>query len=164
MSTGILFVCLGNICRSPMAQGVLETLIAERKLSDKLHADSCGTAAFNVGKSPDPRAIASANKAGYDIGSQIARQIEDDDYHQHQYIIVMDRQNLINVESWAPAAHRANISLMMDHHPSARGNSQVPDPYYGEDQAFDQIINTIEIACKGLLNTICEQQQLRNSI
>ena len=113
MTVNVIFVCLGNICRSPAAQGILEAMVQDAGLSDKITVDSCGTAPFNVGKSPDPRSIEASSRAGYDISQQIARQIDDADYEKNDYVIAMDRINLTNIETWAPANFQGEINLLM---------------------------------------------------
>ncbi|WP_320836626.1 low molecular weight protein-tyrosine-phosphatase [Zhongshania sp.] len=153
MPIHVVFVCLGNICRSPAAQGVFEKYVLDAGLADKVSVDSCGTAAFNLGKSPDPRSIAAAGRAGYDITQQIARQIDDHDYQHASYVVAMDRMNLTNVLAWAPADYDGEIKLLMDYC-GHNGNSQIPDPYYDDEHSFDRVIQQIEIAAKGLLETI----------
>ncbi len=150
MSVGVLFVCLGNICRSPAAQGIFEHRIRSAGLSDQIHTDSCGTAAFNLGKSPDERSQSAALRAGYDISDQIARQICDEDYQRFNYVIAMDRINLTNVEAWAPKDFAGEINLFMNYCKNG-GNAQIPDPYYKEAEAFDGVIQTLERAADGLL-------------
>jgi len=162
MPIHVLFVCLGNICRSPAAQGVFEKLIQAAGLETQITVDSCGTAAFNIGKSPDSRSISAAKKRGYAIEQQIARQIDDTDYERAHYVVAMDRMNLTNVSAWAPPSYQGEIKLLMDYSAGA-GNSQVPDPYYDDENAFDQVIGQIEIAAQGLLEYICEKHALRAS-
>lgn len=150
MPIGVLFVCLGNICRSPTAQGILEKKLCDAGLVDSVLVDSCGTATFNVGKRPDPRAITAAERAGYDLSRQIARQIEPADYNKFDYIIAMDRTNLINVQAWAPADFDGEIKLMLDYCRHS-GNSQIPDPYYQDAEHFDAVIRLVEHGVDGLL-------------
>jgi protein-tyrosine phosphatase len=159
MPIHVVFVCLGNICRSPAAQGILEQRIEKAGLNGKITVDSCGTAAFNIGKSPDPRSIAAAKRAGYVIEQQIARQIDDPDYDHGDYIIAMDRMNLTNVQAWTPKGFKGEVKLLMDYCGNA-GNSQVPDPYYGDELAFDHVIKQIEVAVDGLLVHIRDQHSL----
>ncbi len=159
MAVGVLFVCLGNICRSPTAQGILEHKARQLGLEDAIFADSCGTAAFNVGKPADPRARAAASAAGYDLSDQFARQIADDDYERFHYIIAMDRTNLINVEAWRPAHFEGEIKLLMDYC-EHDGSSQIPDPYYQSAEHFGEIIGIMEQAIDGLLAHIRHQHSL----
>ncbi|NRB41385.1 MAG: low molecular weight phosphotyrosine protein phosphatase [Pseudomonadales bacterium] len=153
----VLFVCLGNICRSPSAHGILEKKVADLGLSDKISVDSCGTAPFNVGKKPDNRALIACKQYGYDISSQIARQIQDEDYLEFDYIIPMDRKNMMSVTAWQPKDFAGEIKLMMQYHPNNLGNTQIPDPYHEGAEAFFPIIETLEKACDGLIATIREK-------
>ena len=159
MSVNVLFVCLGNICRSPAAQGIFEGLVAEAGLADAITVDSCGTAAFNIGKSPDRRSIEATARAGYDISQQIARQIEDSDYHNNDYVIAMDRSNLINVTAWAGDDFNGEINLLM-HYSTQGHNAQIPDPYYDDAGKFDAVVKTIEQASRDLLAYIRKKHQL----
>ena len=157
---GVLFVCLGNICRSPSAQGILESKIKALGLDDKIIVDSCGTAPFNVGKKPDQRALAACKHYGYEIENQIARQISDEDYVNYDYIIPMDRKNMMSITAWKPKDFKGEIKLMMEYHKNNAGTTQIPDPYHEGAKAFFPIIETLEIACDGLLETIKEQHKL----
>jgi protein-tyrosine phosphatase len=159
MSINILFVCLGNICRSPAAEGIFSKLVENAQLSDKIKVDSCGTAAFNIGKPPDPRSTAAAARAGYDISQQIARQINDDDYHANHYLIAMDRINLTHVKAWAPKNFQGEIELFMAYSQKS-GNTQVPDPFYDDEGQFDKVIKILEISALGLLEHVRKQHQL----
>ena len=160
MSINVLFVCLGNICRSPSAQGILEAQISKLNLGDAITVDSCGTAPFNVGKSPDTRALNACSAAGYDISAQIARQIDDEDYLKFDYIIPMDRKNMMSVTAWQPKDYAGEINLMMNYHPNNRGNTQIPDPYHDSPEAFKPIITCLEEACMGLLEHIQDKHGL----
>lgn len=162
MPIHVVFVCLGNICRSPAAQGVFEKLLQNTSLNKLITVDSCGTAAFNIGKSPDSRSSAASLRRGYCIDEQTARQIDDNDYERADYVVAMDRMNLTNVVAWAPAGYQGEIKLLMDYCSHA-GNTQVADPYYGDDSAFDQVIAQIENAAGGLLRYICEKHDLAAS-
>ncbi len=159
MPVQVLFVCLGNICRSPAAQGILEQRIADAGLQGAIEVDSCGTAAFNVGKSPDPRSAEAALRAGYDISAQIARQIHDEDYQRFDFIIAMDRINLTNIEAWAPADYAGEMRLFMDYCKHG-GNAQIPDPYYKDASEFDAVIKSLERAADGLLAYIKNKYNL----
>lgn len=155
----VLFVCLGNICRSPAAQGIFEQLLAERGLTDVVSVDSCGTAPFNVGKHPDPRMIAACQRAGIAIETQVARQIADSDYARSDYIIAMDQINLTNVKAWAPADYRGEIALFM-HYSQHGGNAQIADPYYEAADSFDSVVSTLRRAADGLLEQLCKKHGL----
>ncbi len=150
LDTSVLFVCLGNICRSPLAQGAFEQQLRRRGLADRFRTDSCGTAAFNLGKPPDPRAIAAAQSAGFDISQQRARQIQDEDYQRFTHIVAMDRNNLSNVQAWAPSTYSGVMQLLMDYVPQ-RQHAQVADPYYAAAGEFDHVLAEISIATGHLL-------------
>jgi protein-tyrosine phosphatase len=153
---GVLFVCLGNICRSPTAQGILEKRLVDLGLEASVLVDSCGTAGFNAGKPPDPRAVAAASRAGYSIGQQVARQIDADDYRRFDYLLAMDRVNLSSIEAWAPEDFDGEAGLLLHYGPRG-GTSQVADPFYAADDAFDDVIRTLESAVDGLLNHLLER-------
>lgn len=159
MTIHIVFVCLGNICRSPTAQGVLEKLISDAKLEDKITVDSCGTAAFNVGKNPDPRAIDACARYGYSIEKQIARQIQADDYAKADFVITMDNINMMSVKAWAPDDYSGTLSLFMRYGGSSE-YAQVPDPYYHEAEKFDATVKVLEKAAIGLLKFVREKHNL----
>lgn len=159
MSVSVLFVCLGNICRSPTAQGVMEALVQQAGLQSTIEVDSCGTAAFNVGKQPDVRALGAAQRAGYDISQQIARQIDDEDFQRFNYIVAMDRSNLINVQAWAPSGFQGEIKLLLDY-VGPNGSRQIADPYYEDAEKFDAVIQQITPALHGLLKYIRHQHAL----
>lgn len=148
---GVLFVCLGNICRSPSAQGIFQHQVDAAGLSDRFVIDSCGTAPFNVGKRPDPRAIAATRHFGYNIEDQIARQIHRDDYVNFDFIIPMDRKNMMSITAWKPSDFKGEINLFMHYHTDNLGQTQIPDPYHEGPEQFFPIINVIEEASAGLL-------------
>ncbi|WP_279245344.1 low molecular weight protein-tyrosine-phosphatase [Candidatus Litorirhabdus singularis] len=150
---GIMFVCLGNICRSPSAEGICRSKVEQRGWQQWVRVDSTGTAAFNIGKHPDPRAIAAAGRAGYDISHQIARQIAPEDYASNHYIVAMDRVNLSSVKAWAPGGYGGDIGLLM-HYAKRATHSQIADPYYAGTEAFDKVIVTLESAIDDLLDVI----------
>ena len=149
----ILFVCLGNICRSPLAQGIMEQQLDIAGLSAQITADSCGTAAFNLGKHPDPRAIEAGLRAGYDISTQVSRQIAPVDFECSDFIIAMDRMNLMNTRGIAPADFGGEIELF-GRYCQHGGNPQIADPYYEDANRFDALIPEMERAASGLLTYI----------
>lgn len=157
MKTHILFVCLGNICRSPVAMGIAEAQIMQQGLTDSISVDACGTAAFNIGKAPDPRAAHAAANAGYDISEQRARQITDQDFEQADYIIAMDRINLTNITAWAPKDFSGEINLLK-HYSGKGGNMQIADPYHEGTEAFDGMISQVETGVSALIDYIKRQQ------
>lgn len=158
MSVSVLFICLGNICRSPSAQGSLEKLVADAKLSKHIRVDSAGTAAFNTGKSPDSRAIEAANRCGLNIDQQIARQITDEDYQSFDYIIAMDRINLSSIQAWAPKDYHGEIELLLQYSPNAT-QKQIADPYYEDANRFDKVLQQLEQANQQFLKYLITRHQ-----
>jgi len=132
--TGVLFVCLGNICRSPMAEGAFRAAALEQGLA--CHVGSAGTASYHIGSPPDPRAIAVASRHGIDIAGQAARQIERDDFYRFSHIVALDRANLEGVRARAPRDAAAHLAMVMDAVEGRRGEP-VADPYYGDTAAFE---------------------------
>lgn len=159
MSISVLYICLGNICRSPIAQGSMAQLLTESGLHKQISVDSAGTAAFNAGKSPDPRAIAAAQRHQLDISQQIARQIHDDDYNHSDYVIAMDRNNLSNIRAWAPQDYTGEIELLLHYTPQAT-IKQVSDPYYEDAARFDAVFEQIKRANQHLLDYIINKHNL----
>ncbi len=149
----VLFVCMGNICRSPTAQGVFETLVEEAELTDLIHIDSAGTHAYHVGKPPDARASEAALRRGIDLGRQRARRVETADFEFFDYVVAMDRSNLDDLHAICPDVHREKLCLLLDF---ARHLSQqeVPDPYYGGAQGFERVLDLVEEGARGLLEDI----------
>ena len=131
---GVLFVCLGNICRSPMAEGAFRLAAHKRGLA--MAIDSAGTASYHVGHGPDPRAVTTARMHGIDIAGQVARQIERDDFYRFTHIIAMDRANLEGLRSKAPRDGTARLAMLLDAIEGRRGEP-VADPYYGDAAAFE---------------------------
>lgn len=149
----VLFVCLGNICRSPSAEGVFTTMVASRNLTDLFHIDSAGTAAYHTGEMADSRMRSHASRRGYDLTSR-ARQINNSDLEEFDYILCMDKSNLRNVQALS-AAHKYSqkIKLMTDYS-KVLSYTEVPDPYYGGAQGFELVLDILEDACDGLLHEI----------
>ncbi len=146
--TSILFVCLGNICRSPLAEGALRDEVQRRGLT--LTVDSAGTGGWHEGQSPDPRAIAAARRHGVDISGLRARKVMPDDFHRFDHIIALDRSNLRDLREIAPPDATATLSLLLDHVPGREGQS-VADPYYGDDEDFDITWGEVSGAASGIL-------------
>jgi len=147
----ILFVCLGNICRSPLAEGALRAQAAARNLS--LTTDSAGTGSWHVGDPPDRRAIATARAHGVDISGLRARQVDPDDFHLFTHVVAMDLDNFRDLESIRPAGAPAQLLLMLDHLPGREGQG-VTDPYYGGEDGFEAVWQDIDGAAAGLLDRI----------
>jgi protein-tyrosine phosphatase len=151
MGTKVLFVCMGNICRSPMAEGVFKQLVKQAGLEDVVRAESAGTHAFHNGEAPDKRSIAAAAKRGYDISEQRARRIKDKDFEDYDMILAMDWENLALLQQTAPKIHHHKIQLLM-RYATEHETATIPDPYYGGIQGFEQALDYVEDACTGLLD------------
>ena len=145
--TSVLFVCLGNICRSPLAEGALREEAA--RLGLHLVIDSAGTGNWHAGEPPDPRAIAAAKRNGVDITGQRARQVRAQDFFDFSEIVALDRQNLRDLSQMAPEGATARLSLLLDHVPGREGQS-VADPWYGDDEDFDLTWAEATAAARGL--------------
>lgn len=144
---------MGNICRSPTAQGVFERLVQEQGLAERILIDSAGTHAYHVGSPPDSRSQAAARGRGVDLSEQRARQVHQDDFRLFDYILAMDRSNLQDLLMQSQAAERERVHLFMKF--AARWDmDEVPDPYYGGNSGFDQVLDMVEDAAAGLLEHI----------
>ena len=146
----VLFVCLGNICRSPTADGVFHKLVADAGLQDLIEIDSAGTAAWHVGKSPDLRTQDAAASRGYDLSGLRARQAVPEDFYEYDHILAMDLSNLENLQQIRPVDASARLGLFLDYAPDL-GIKEVPDPYYGGESGFEQVLDLVEAAGKNLL-------------
>lgn len=147
----ILFVCLGNICRSPLAEAALRAEAARRGI--EVAVDSAGTGNWHAGEAPDRRAQAAALRNGVDISGLRARQVRADDFHRFTHVIALDRQNLADLRALAPADATAALSLLLDHVPGREGQGVV-DPWYGDDAGFDVTWADVAAAARGLLADI----------
>jgi len=156
--TRVLFVCLGNICRSPTAQGVFQTLLEARGLSGDVAVDSCGTGGWHVGSAPDRRARAAAARRGYDLSRFRARQVQPADFEAFDYILAMDRENLTDLDAMCPADYRGHLGLFLAF-AGEGAPADVPDPYYGGDAGFDEVLDLIEAASEGLLRALSRDTQ-----
>ena len=146
----ILFVCLGNICRSPTAEAVLRELAAREAPELVLEVDSAGTAAYHVGQPPDPRTSAAAARRGYDLSRLRARTVEPVDFERFDLILAMDRENLKALRRRAPSHAHERLRLFLEFSPDA-APEDVPDPYYGGPNGFEQVLDLVEAATRGLL-------------
>lgn len=151
----VLFVCLGNICRSPTAEGVFRSHLCERGLEDKITIDSAGTGDWHIGKPADARATQAALGRGYDLSSLRARQAMAEDFHKFDYILAMDRDNLDGLRQLAPADYQGYLGLFLEFSQQS-DYSEVPDPYYGGAQGFELVLDLIEDASRGLLDHITQ--------
>ena len=146
----ILFVCLGNICRSPTAEGVLRTLAAREAPELEIEVDSAGTAGYHVGAAPDARTRAAAARRGYDLSALRARVVEPADFERFELILAMDEENLRVLRARAPRGAEERLRLFLEFAP-AQGVREVPDPYYGGPNGFEDVLDLVEEAARGLL-------------
>ena len=152
----VLFVCLGNICRSPTAEGVFRHIVRSARLERQIEVDSAGTHAYHIGDSPDPRAQAAAARRGIDLGGLRGRQATAEDFHEFDYVIAMDRENYATLQSRCPPTLHYKIRLFMEFAPQYE-QDEVPDPYFGGIAGFDRVLDMIEDAATGLLREIRAQ-------
>lgn len=146
----VLFVCMGNICRSPTAEGVFRRLVAERAPGFDVEIDSAGTHDYHVGDPPDRRAVAAAARRGIDISSLRARVVEQEDFARFDLLIAMDRLNLATLVDRSPEQYRERVRLFLEFAP-AIDEDDVPDPYYGGPVGFERVLDLAEEASSGLL-------------
>ncbi len=149
----VLVVCTGNICRSPTAEGVLRHLVEKRGLAGRVRIESAGTHDYHVGEGPDPRSVRHASKRGYDLSALRAAQVSPADFHAYDYILAMDHGHLRMLKALAPREAKARIGLFLD--ASARWKGEdVPDPYYGGAEGFEQVLDMVEEAGERWLDRI----------
>ena len=151
----VLFVCLGNICRSPTAEGVFRTLVEREGLANKISIDSAGTGSWHVGEAPDRRATAAARMRGVDLSEQRARKVQISDFQNFDYVLAMDADNYASLSSTCPPGKEDRLRLFLDFAPDS-GRTDVPDPYYGGGGGFDLVFDLVEEASQGLLTHIRE--------
>ncbi|GJJ02202.1 phosphotyrosine protein phosphatase [Duganella rhizosphaerae] len=150
VKTSVLFVCMGNICRSPTAEGVFRRRVEAAGLADRFLIDSAGTHGYHVGEPPDARSMEHAANRGYDLSAQRARKVAANDFETFDHVLAMDHDNLRLLEAACPPQHRHKLGLFMAH---ARHTASdvVPDPYYGGGRGFDMVLDYIEDASDGLI-------------
>ena len=146
---GVLFVCTGNICRSPTAEGVLRHQAKLGGLEDRLKIDSAGTHDYHIGDPPDRRSVAAARRRGIDLSALRARQVVAGDFEQFDYVIALDRGHFDLLRADCPPAHLSRLSLFLKH--LGEDLHDVPDPYYGNAKGFDDVLDLIERGCAALL-------------
>jgi protein-tyrosine phosphatase len=148
----ILFVCMGNICRSPTAEGVMRHLLAEEGLEDAIELDSAGTGGWHAGDPPDRRATAAARARGIALDGA-ARQVRPSDFEDFDLILAADRENLRDLRAIAPPGTEGKVRLLREFDPGCEGapDLDVPDPYYGGERGFEDVLDLVEAACRGLL-------------
>jgi len=149
----ILFVCMGNICRSPSAEGFFATALQKSDYRDQVSIDSAGTHGYHVGHAPDSRAVETASSFGVDIGHLRARKVSASDFDNYDLIIAMDHDNLKDLLRIQPAGSKASLKMMMQYHPEAH-TTEVPDPYYGGMDGFNYMCTLLESATQGLLKEV----------
>ena len=148
-----MFVCMGNICRSPTAEGVFRKYVEDADMAGVIHTDSAGTHAYHSGEPSDHRARAAAANRGFSLEGISARQVTTDDYERFDYILAMDEDNLAVLRDRAPDAHRGKVRLFLEYAESHR-ETEVPDPYYGGTAGFEQVLDLVEEASRGLLSRL----------
>ncbi len=151
----VLFVCMGNICRSPIAQGVLEDVIRTEGLEGEISVDSAGTGSWHIGEPPDARARDSARRRGYALDVQRARRLDPEDCHNFDYILAMDEENYRTASALCRRTE-AEVRLLLDYAPDSPVR-EVPDPYFGGPDGFEHVLDLVESAAKGLLDDIRER-------
>ncbi len=151
--TQVLFVCMGNICRSPTAEGVVRKIINNNELGGIIKVDSAGTHGYHLGEPPDPRTCEAALKRGIDLSGLRARKVVPDDFERFDLLLAMDHDNLALLKRGARPEHHAKLGLFM-HYASRYRADEVPDPYYGGDQGFELVLDMAEDAGQGLIETL----------
>ena len=153
MSVSVLFVCTGNICRSPTAEGVFRHLVQVHGLTKDITVDSAGTHSYHIGEPPDDRTVEAAVRRGYDMNGQTARRIRENDFHTFDLVLAMDRGHLRMLTDMAPGDTYERVKLFLSFAPGDAG-LDVPDPYYGGAKGFEQVLDLVEAGSKGLLEAI----------
>lgn len=156
----VLFVCTGNICRSPTAEGIFNNILKEQGLVEHFYVDSAGTHDYHIGEAPDKRAQVTAKKNGIDISGLQARQVENEDFAKFDYIIAMDHYNELCLTSVCPKKDQHKISLLLNYLHKDVIADEVPDPYYGEGDGFQYVFELISEAAHGLLEFIRKKHNL----
>ena len=146
----VLFICTGNICRSPTAAGVFRQQVKEAGLARRIRADSAGMLDYHTGEPPDPRAQTAAKRRQYDLSKLRARQVRREDFEEYDHLLAMDAGHLRQLRRLGPAEHLHKVRLFLEFAPHL-GRSDVPDPYYGTDQGFELVLDLVEAAGRGLL-------------
>jgi protein-tyrosine phosphatase len=153
----VLFVCMGNICRSPTAEGVLRRKLQQAGLADRVEVDSAGTHDYHVGAPPDERAVAHARRRGYDLSALRARHVRPSDFRDFDHVLAMDGDNLAELSAWHAEHGGTQPALLLDHLLD-QPRRHVPDPYYAGPAAFELVLDTVEAACDALVERL--QQDL----
>lgn len=154
----ILFVCMGNICRSPSAEGVVRKIIKDNGLESIFKVDSAGTHGYHVGEPPDPRTCEAALRRGIDLSGKRARKVVPEDFERFDLLLAMDRDNLALLQRGARPEHHAKLGLFM-HYARHHQGEEVPDPYYGGARGFELVLDMVEDAGQGLIETLLEEKK-----
>lgn len=149
----VLMVCLGNICRSPTAEAMLRHKVHEAGLDGRIEVDSAGTADYHVDSPPDRRSVAHGERRGLRMAHLRGRQVERDDFDRFDLVLAMDEDNLMNLRRLQPAGSRAKVELLMSYAPEA-GSQVVPDPYYGDADGFERVLDLTASAAEGLVRSV----------
>lgn len=158
---GVLFVCLGNICRSPLAKSVFRQIVRDAGLDHRVHVDAAGTSAYHIGSGPDARTVATARERGLEV-EHSARQVHATDFERFDYILAMDRENLRNTERVRDlSGHERDVLLLRTFDPEANGEDEVPDPWFGEEEGFVAVQQMIERSCQALFEHIRSRHDMR---
>ncbi|MEK9920620.1 MAG: low molecular weight protein-tyrosine-phosphatase [Halieaceae bacterium] len=158
MTARVLFVCMGNICRSPTAHAVFRQQVLKAGLSDQIEIDSAGTHGYHIGNPPDARATATARQRGIEMSDLSARQVAGADFTHFDYIVAMDNDNMRLLKASCPQGEQQRLSLMLDW--ATGWGDEVPDPYYGGDSGFEHVFDMLTDACGGLLAAISSRHGL----
>jgi protein-tyrosine phosphatase len=156
----ILFVCTANICRSPMAEGVLRKMLAEAGMESRFDVDSVGTHDYHVGEPPFAMAVETARRRGYDIKHLVARRISSDDFDRFDAILAMDRANVASLKTIAPTRCKQKIELLLEYGDAHYGK-EIPDPYGGEAKDFERALDLIEDGCRGLIGLLTRSRTIK---
>lgn len=156
MMVSVLFVCLGNICRSPTAEAVFRERVIAAGLEEKIRIDSAGTGDWHIGRAPDPRTREAAARRGYQMDSLRARQVSPQDFYEFDVVLAMDNANLADLQAMQPSDVSVTLGRFLDYS-SGASVSEVPDPYYGGEDGFDRVLDLIEGGADGLLDALRER-------
>ena len=155
----VLFVCMGNICRSPTAEGVFRHLVRQAQLEDRVHTDSAGTHAYHVGNPPDARAQATAERRGIELHDLRARRVVEEDFDVFDYVLAVDQENYQILSTICPPGNERRLRMFMEFAPHLN-IPEVPDPYYGGASGFERVFDMVEEAARGLLEDIRSKHDL----
>ena len=156
----VLFVCMGNICRSPTAEGVFAALVNKKNLVGSFKIDSAGTHAYHVGEAPDLRAQRAARERGVELKHLRARKVTANDFHEFDHILVMDDDNFASLEASCPKEYKHKLRHFLDYAPQLQ-SKEVPDPYYGGSYGFERVLDLVEVASEGFILSLQQAGELQ---